>query len=376
MNKDRRNIAIIILIIAAFVFSTFTIYVSSSNTPSLSAKSAVLYEPETKTYIYEKNSTSKLPMASTTKIMTAMVACDHLDKTATVTVPKEAVGVEGSSAYFVENERMSLEDSLYALLLQSANDAAVTIAYNVCGGIDEFSSLMNTKAVQLGIYDTHFTNPHGLDDKNHYTTAKDLAIITAEALNYPLIKKIVSTYKKSITTSEKDRIFVNHNKLLYKYENSCGVKTGYTRKCGRCLVGAAEKDGLSLISVTLNAPDDWNDHIKLFECGFSLYEKRLVVGKGEYSYSLPVINGENTMISCSNEKEFSLITKKTSPKIRVQISLSKFVVAPVLKGDILGNLNIYQDGKLLETINIVSDRTINKNKESNIFKRLFQKIIK
>ena len=376
MNNDGKNIFLAVLLIVAIVFSFFTIYVSSYNSTTLSARSAVLYEPETKTYLYEKNSSERLPMASTTKIMTALVALDKGDCDDIFTVPKEAIGTEGSSAYFQEGERLTLEGLIYSLLLQSANDAAVAIAYGISGGTEEFAYLMNNKARELMLTDTRFSNPHGLDDDDHYTTARDLAVIADAALKNSTIKKIVSTYKKTVSTDRCERTFVNHNKLLRIYEGATGVKTGFTRKCGRCLVGSAEKDGLSLISVTLNAPDDWNDHIKLFDLGFTNYEKRFVVNKDEYRFILPVINGTKNEVKTSNVKDYSFIGRKDESNFDKYLALSKFAIAPIKKGDIVGTVIISKDGTVIKRIDIISLEDIPDAKKDNFFIRFMNNILK
>jgi D-alanyl-D-alanine carboxypeptidase len=171
-------------------------------------------------------------------------------------------------------------DLLFGLMLRSANDAAAAIAYEISGSIEAFADKMNEKAESLGLTDTHFTNPHGLDDKEHYTTARELAIITGEALKNDTFLQIVSTKKQIITNSDgESRLLINHNKLLNMYENTIGVKTGFTKKSGRCLVGAAERDGVRLITVTINAPDDWKDHTALFDYGFSKLKTEPAVTK-------------------------------------------------------------------------------------------------
>ena len=240
-NPRERLITSIILLI--FIFTLFSIIVYSTSELTISAKSATLYEPVTKSFLYEKNADVRLPMASTTKIMTALVAIENADLQTVVTAGENAYGTEGSSLYLKIGESYTLEEMLYGLMLRSANDAAVAIAETVCGSVEAFADLMNAKAEQLGLSDTHFTNSHGLDDPHHYTTARELAVIASEALKNETFKRIVSTYKISIESSlGETRLLVNHNKLLKLYDGAIGVKTGFTKKSGRCLVGAAEKN--------------------------------------------------------------------------------------------------------------------------------------
>lgn len=269
--KDNREKIFAILIIAALIFSLFTIFVYSApgREIRISAKAAALYNPQTDTFLYSKNENTRLPMASTTKIMTAVVAVENSELDKIITVDDRAIGIEGSSVYLKNGEELSMESLLYALLLRSANDAAAAIAYEIADSIEAFSDMMNKKAESLGLYDTSFENPHGLDAENHYTTARDLAILSAYAISNPIIKEICSSKKKIIESSLESRLIINHNKLLNLYDGCIGIKTGYTKKSGRSLASAAEKYGHTLVCVTINAPDDWNDHKRLFDFGFS-----------------------------------------------------------------------------------------------------------
>ena len=270
MNNHREKL-FAVLIIAALIFSLFTIYAYSAQKQEirLSAKAAALYNPEDGTFIYTKNENERLSMASTTKIMSAIVAIENSDLNKVIRVDDRAIGIEGSSIYLKNGEELSIESLLYALMLRSANDAAAALAYEISGSIEDFASLMNEKADELGLCDTSFENPHGLDAENHYTSAHDLAIISAYAISNPTFKKISATQKTKITSSLETRILINHNKLLSLYDGCIGIKTGYTKRSGRSLVSAAERDGHTLISVTINAPDDWSDHKKLLDYGFS-----------------------------------------------------------------------------------------------------------
>ena len=205
---------------------------TSAGAPSISARSAILIAAETGEALFEKAADERLPMASTTKIMTALAAIESMPLDTVVTVPAGAVGVEGSSVYLEAGEKLTLEDLLYALLLASANDAATAIALTVSGSVEEFAALMNEKAAALGLSGTHFTNPHGLYDEEHYTTAADLAKLTAYALENEVFAKIVSTYKRTIPLNGDNgvRVLINHNRLLRMSDDVIGVKTGFTKK--------------------------------------------------------------------------------------------------------------------------------------------------
>lgn len=255
-------------VLLAFVFCAFSAGAISS--PALSAKHACLLDAVTGDVLFEKDADTPAPMASTTKIMTAIAVIEALPLDKEIEIPAEAVGTEGTSAYFKEGERLTVRDLLYALMLSSANDAAVTLAIACDGSVSLFAERMNRLARELSLQSTHFENPHGLPADGHYTTAKELALIAAYAMKNPVFAEIVGKKSYTCKTSLCTRTFQNHNKLLSFSKDAIGVKTGFTKASGRCLVGAAERDGALLISVTLSAPNDWNDHISLFHYGFSL----------------------------------------------------------------------------------------------------------
>ncbi len=241
------------------------------------AESAVLYDVGTDTVLFSKDSEKRMPMASTTKIMTAIVALEWGDPNEIVTISRESVGVEGSSCYLKEGEQLSLRSLLYALLLQSANDAATAIALHIAGSIESFALLMNCKAAELGLANSHFENPHGLDSEGHYTTALDLARLADYCMENEDFQTIWSTVTVQIPLSENEkadhvRTLYNHNRLLRSYPPCIGGKTGYTMRCGRCLVSAAEQNGHRLVAVTLNCRHDWTDHVRLYEYGFSEFD--------------------------------------------------------------------------------------------------------
>ncbi len=327
---------------------------------SVSARSAVLMEANSGTLLWQKLPDARMPMASTTKIMTALVVLGMAELTDIVTVSPDAVGVEGSSIYLFAGERISVCDLLYALLLSSANDAAAALAIEFGGSIEGFADLMNKKADELGLKDTHFTNPHGLDDNDHYTTARELALIAREAMKNETFAQIVSTYKKPATLDgeEGGRLLVNHNKLLSRYQGALGIKTGFTKKSGRCLVSSAERDGVMLLCVTLSAPDDWRDHERLLDYGFSLCEKRLLCDDGEFEYVLPVSGGVSDYVTVKNAHRVELTLINTTAELRRVIELPPFVYAPVREGDIVGRLVYYIDGAEVASCPIAASCTV------------------
>lgn len=349
-----------IIYIFTFIFcvSLLPVYAAADNTPalSLSAECAVLIEAESGDVFFAKNADAARPMASTTKIMTAVVALEYEDLSHTVSVSKDAVGVTGSSIYLYEGEKLSLEELLYAMMLESANDAAAAIAIEVAQSVNAFAELMNKKAAELGLDDTNFTNPHGLYDENHYTTAYDLAALTAYALKNADFRSIVSTYKRVIplNNSEGSRVLINHNKLLKRYFGAIGVKTGYTIASGRCLVSAAQRNGLTLIAVTLNAPDDWNDHITMLDYGFNTYERVVLSSDMQDRYIMPVVGGNIGFIQCDTKDNISVVLKKSDIYITSALELKRFYYAPINNGQRLGQQIFYNNGQEIARVPITA----------------------
>lgn len=373
MKRSNINMYIAALLLAAVLFSFLTIFafgVGKDSAFSTSARSAVLYLPENESFLYAKNADERMPMASTTKIMTALVALDLCDFSDIVEIDDSAIGVEGSSAYLRHGDMLTMEELIYALLLQSANDAAVAIACHIGGSVEGFSALMNEKAQQLGLSDTHFTNPHGLDDEDHYTTARELAIIASEALKNPQFKKIVSTYKRTFSTEERVRTYINHNKLLKLYDGCIGVKTGFTKKSGRCLVGAAEKDGLCFVTVTLNAPDDWSDHRKMLEYGFDSLEKLTVSVPFDHIYRIPIIDGTIDSLMVASCIGAEVIKERGDSDVSERVKLVRYGIAPINRGDILGEIIYTIDGKEIARVPLVATETIEKKKQNGFFDRI------
>lgn len=265
-----------------------------------SAQSAVVMEINSGRVLYSKNADIRLPMASTTKIMTALVAVELCDVNELVNIDKKAVGVEGSSVYLRQGETLTVKELLYGLMLRSGNDCAVALAIHIGGSIENFAELMNAKAAYLGLNNTHFVNPHGLHDDAHYTSAYDLAVISCEAMKNPIFREIVSTKKVTIGEGEEKRLLLNKNKLLYNYENACGVKTGYTKRAGRCFVGAAD-NGTELVCVVLNCGPMFEETKSLLSYFQNEYNTRCIVPKNKI-YSVEDKNNKKIYYLC--EKSF------------------------------------------------------------------------
>ena len=315
---------------------------------SLSAQSAVLIDARDGRVLYEKDADTPRPMASTTKIMTAVVALESCNVNEIIEIADEAVGVEGSSIYLQKGERMTLLELLYALLLQSANDAAVAIAVGVGGCVGNFADMMNEKAMSLGLTSTHFENPNGLDADGHVTTARELALLTAYALKNPTFAEIVATYKRKISGPDGTvRLVVNHNKLLNMYDGCVGVKTGFTKKSGRCLVSAACRESLTLVSVTLSAPDDWRDHTAMLNYGYENYCCEILCDEGGFIEALPVVGGVQDSLLCANCDYVAATLPRDHGEITVDVQLPQMIYAPVSAGDIVGHVTYKCEGKVI-----------------------------
>ena len=345
MPKNRRLVAFAMTV--ALLLATLSLPVTAQGgvLPSLPASAAVLIEMESGDVIIERNASARLPMASTTKIMTALVALELAPSDTRIIVDAAAVGAEGSSVYLCAGEVLTLEQLLYALLLESANDAALAIAIGLCGSVEAFADLMNRKAEALGLTDTHFVNPHGLDDKAHYTTARELATVTQAALQNELFARIVSTRRATIPHAENPtgRLLINHNKLLRTYPDCVGVKTGYTTRSGRCLVSAATRDGVTLIAVTLNAAGDWQLHADMLDYGFTRYHTVTLSDTDTYRVTLPVVGGERDLISLTNESALSITLPVGHGSIRAVTEAPHFLYAPVMTGENIGKAVFYCD---------------------------------
>ncbi len=342
------------LLVSLFLFCSFlpmSTYAASERhtaAPSENAEAAALYQPDTQCFLYEKNGENELKMASTTKIMTALLAIENGRLTDEVTVPTEAAGVEGSSLYLSAGDTGTLLDFLYALLLASANDAAVTIAFHIAGSVEAFADLMNARAASLSLSHTHFDNPHGLDSATHYTTAKDLAILAAEAMDHPVFADIVSTKSKVIRLngSETVRSFSNHNRLLSSYMGMEGVKTGFTKASGRCLVTSAMREGVRLIAVTLSCPDDWRSHTALLDYGFSRAKRILLADRGEIAFRMPILGGKTSSVMASNPAKIYGIAIDNG-EIETVFDMLPYPSAPVKRGTPLGKVSFYRNDVLI-----------------------------
>lgn len=304
----------------------------------MSAQRAILMDGSTGRVLYEKAADERGLIASTTKIMTALVVCEQCNVLSRVRIPKEAVGIEGSSMYLQEGEVLTVQELLYGLMLHSGNDAAVALAI-YCGGTPEgFAELMNDKAEELGMENTHFANPNGLDHPEHYSTARDLAILAAYAMENPIFARTVSAKTLRIG----DRCLTNHNKLLWRVPGADGVKTGYTKAAGRILVSSATRDGRRLIAVTMNDPNDWADHAALLEEGFSSYRMAQIVTAGTVLGNRAVLGGTALQAPLAAAEDFSWpLAEGEEPEIVIG---EEYAYAPIMAGADAGTAWIMLSG--------------------------------
>ena len=336
---------------------------------ALSAQRAILLDGTTGRILFEKNIDEQSLIASTTKIMTAMVVCEQCNVLDRVRIPKEAVGIEGSSMYLQEGEVLTIQELLYGLMLHSGNDAAVALAIYCGGTVEGFVELMNDKAHNLGLSGTHFANPNGLDAPGHYSSARDLATLAAYAMENPIFYQTVST--KSMKIGQ--RYLTNHNKLLWRVDGADGVKTGYTRAAGRILVSSATRNGRRLICVTIDDPDDWNDHSNLLEQGFSQFRVQRLVTAGETLGTLEIAGGQVGCVNLLAAEDFDYALAQNE-QITIKIISPGFVYAPVVMGAEAGFAHLCIDGKSVGKVGLIYGETIEQVPENK--KNFWERIIR
>ncbi len=346
----KRVICVVLSVLMLSFFPTLAV--------STSAKAAVVINGDTGEVIYGHNSKEKLPMASTTKIMTALILCEQNTPEKEITVTADMIRVEGSSMGLLAGDRVTYHDLLYGMMLASGNDAANVTAISIAGTTENFARLMNEKAKEIGLESTSFVTPSGLDDKNHYTTAEDLARLAAYALKNKDFSEAVGCESATLNYGNPPyrRTLTNHNKLLKMYDKAVGVKTGFTKKSGRCLVSAAREDGKLAIAVTLNDPNDWDDHISLLEYGLKAIKQTKYSPKTSV-YNIPVIGGEKEDIQVFIEP-YTVNTLETEG-ISSEISLPKFVYAPIKKGECLGKIQYMLNGENIGEVELSAPIDIN-----------------
>lgn len=341
--------------------------VSAFPVQAISAECAIVLDASTGRVLYEKNADKQSLIASTTKIMTALVVCEQCNVLDRVRIPKEAVGIEGSSMYLREGEVLTVQELLYGLMLHSGNDAATALAIYCGGTVEGFVGLMNDKAYRLGLADTHFENPHGLDSPNHYSTAADLAALAAYAMKNPIFLQTVSTKNVRIG----NRSLQNHNKILWTVDGADGVKTGFTKAAGRILVSSSIRDGRRLICVTINDGNDWQDHKQLLETGFSRYTVEEILSKGDCVGTVEVAAGQSERVQVLAAEDFSFpLAADEQPQI--VLSGPGFAYAPVVQGEAAGYAYICIGDDCVGKVPVVYSHTVERE-ESPKKKHFWQK---
>lgn len=370
-----KRLALLILTIIMTISTCFT-YTSADVTTS--AKAAVVMDVRTGRVLYSKNADVKLPMASTTKIMTTLVAIESGRLNEMVKVSKKASYTEGSSIYLREGETLTVEELLYGIMLRSGNDASVAVAEHIGGSVEGFAEMMNAKAREIGALNTHFVNPHGLHHSEHYTTAYDLALITSYALRNNKFAEIVKTKKKTISgppDANWDRILTNKNKMLWQFEGGDGVKTGFTSKAGRCLVSSATRNNWQLCSVVLNCGPMWEESAALLDYAFNNYSREKIVDSSEVYQKMRVISGKQDLIEIKPKYDFYMPLKQDELSKIVTIPALEFNhKAPIYKGSKAGELKVYLGNEYLGSVDLEYCENIESKDPFYHFRRIFRSI--
>ena len=341
-------------------FATVQLGTADPAPPAITADSAILVDAATGKVLYEKRCRVRRPPASTSKMMTAILAIEHGDLKDTVRVSKRASNTPFSSLNLKPGEKLSLEDLLYGLLLRSANDAAVCIAEHIGGSEKKFVAMMNEKAKEIGAMDTYFANPHGLNDPKHYSTAYDLALIARYAIRMPVFNEIVATKTKRIERSinSKDIYIKNAARFLWKFDGADGIKTGYTRQAGHCFVGSATRDGWRLIVVVLKSKDAGEDAAALLSFGFKFYKQVSFARANEVVTTVPVANGVLDRVNVVAREDLAVVLRK-SAEAKTGTSMNvREAVAPIDEGEELGTLTGYLNGEKVGSVDLLSAETV------------------
>ncbi len=377
---------ITLLIIIAVALSVFTPKISAdaAEKPDISASGAVLISADTGEIIYSVNCDEKLPMASTTKIMTTLLCLESGNLYEEFTVDSEAIKVEGSSMGLKEGDIVTKYALCCGMLLPSGNDAANAAAVKVAGSIEAFVGMMNDRACDLGLSRTYFATPSGLDGEGHGSSAYDMAMLAREALKNETFREICSSesIKLSFGNPPYDRWLSNTNKLLTMCDGVYGVKTGFTDEAGRCLVSACERDGKELICVTLNDKNDWNDHISMYEYGFGVTENHELDIPEQFELDLVGAEEESVFVSAHNEPVTVTVSEYDAEDFSFEILSSPFIYAPVKSGEQLAELRILYEGREVTRIPLAadsdyfsnSDENNDNQKKDNLFVTIFKKL--
>lgn len=339
-----------------------------------SAKAACVLEMDTGRVLFESNMHSRLPMASTTKVMTALLAIERGNLQDPVTCSEHAFGVSGTSIYLQQGETLTLEEMLLGLMLSSGNDAAVAIAEHIGGSLSQFVQMMNERAAQIGAVNTHFSNPHGLPDDTHYTTAYDLALIAREAMGNPVFRRLVSTQQATIPWEGRsyDRQLKNKNRLLTSYPGATGLKTGYTSRAGRCLAFGAQRDGMEVVGVVLGCQDWFDEAERLMDGCFETYTMAHVLGPMESAGQIAVEEGRSQTVQLCVMQELAapLAEGETA---QIVLDVPECVTAPVYPGMHVGTAHLVVGGQEYAQCEVVASERVDGRSLVLDVRRIFSK---
>lgn len=345
---------------------------------NISAKSCIVICADNGKIIYEKNANSKMSIASTTKIMTALLTLEKAQaEDFDVTITDKMVPVEGSSMCLKVGNILSLSSLAKGMLTVSGNDAANSAAIAIAGSVELFSDMMNEKAKQIGMKDTHFVTPSGLDDENHYSTAYDMALLGAYAMENEDFYNIASSKKSDVMFKDTNETvpYYNENRMLSRYPGCVGIKTGFTKTAGRCLVSCAQRDKLRLVAVTLNAPDDWNDHEKLLNYGF--LKMKAVFLEEKENITVDLVGGNEDKLNVTTKSPLKVIVEReNADKISKTINLPNFVYAPVKEGQVVGKIEYYVGQKKIGENELIAKNEVKSIKKENFIKKFFKTLFK
>ncbi len=373
-NLHGKKVTLLFLITSFFILSFSNYTFAAIALPEISAASSVLICADNGHIIFEKNAFERRPMASTTKIMTALLTLEAAAaEDRDITITDKMVPVEGSSMYLKVGNILSLSGLAKGMLTVSGNDAANSAAIAIGGSVELFADMMNEKASQIEMKNTHFVTPSGLDDENHYSTAYDMALLGAYAMENESFYNIASKRKSEVYFKDTDetRPYYNENRMLKRYSGCLGIKTGFTKTAGRCLVTCAQRDRLRLISVTLNAPDDWNDHEKLLDYGFS--KMQAVILEEPNDIEVPVVGSDCDSINLTVREPLKVIVdREQKSKISRVVNISNFIYAPIDKGQVLGKIEYKIDGEVIGENELISKDSCSLVREKNIVQKFFE----
>ena len=355
----KKKIGISIVVLMLFI-TTSTVF-AAANYPNVTAKSAIVMDAATGKVIYSKAAKERRYPASTTKMMSLIVALEHGNLDDVITASPNAASTEGSSLWLTQGEQMTMTDLLYGIMLISGNDATVAVAEHVSGSVQKFAELMTEKAHAIGARDTNFTNSSGLPDPNHYTTAHDLARIAAYGYKNPLFRQIVSTEHKILPPTVKGDIrdLYNENKMLWFYEGGNGVKTGYTDAAGRCLVSGAKRDNIQLIAVVLDSETMWDDSKTLLDFAFSQLKPEIVFNQGDILKTTRVANGKSELLKLvANTSIILPVSEKDKDEFSTVIDAPMILEAPITKGQKLGVARVFYNNTEVAAVDLVADESV------------------